>query len=70
MFQNVLQSDWINMGDVVFQAREQDMELACGLEIVHANRGEKFEKKYMNIWGRCEADSKPTLRAKWYMVSL
>jgi len=44
MFQNFLQSDWINMGDVGFQAREQDMELACGLEIVHANRGEKLEK--------------------------
>lgn len=35
------------MGDVGFQAREQDMELACGLEIVHANRGEKLEK---NTW--------------------
>lgn len=37
------------MGDVGFQAREQDMELACGLEIVHANAWGEVGKKYVNI---------------------
>lgn len=71
MFQNFLQSDWINMGDVGFQAREQDMELACGLEIVHANRGEKLEK---NTWtveaGVRQIANQPSLRAKWNICFL